>query len=50
MHYCTECQTVEGYFDETFLEETQETVHVCRDCGGIETKKNIPDHDHNEER
>jgi hypothetical protein len=65
MHYCTECQTVEGSFrpitsqefidhmgdDKDFVEESgDDEDQVCNECDSYGSKVNVPEHDWNEER
>ncbi len=48
LNRCTECETIEGYWG--FIEIEGDEIDLCKECGGVDCKETIPEHDDNEER
>lgn len=49
---CTECETVEGAWRDALPKElasegfdSDDEVLVCGECGGVDCRQNIPEHD-----
>lgn len=48
MHYCSECQTIEGDFKEVEIVNRSIIVEryiICNECGAEDSKVNVPEHD-----